>query len=481
MKSPRSLRAAATAAALSTLALVPFSGRAQTASAASSDDIAALREQIRQLDQKLRVLERNAELQNEAATSAAAKTPVVNADAKGFSLTSPDKKYSLRIRATIHADGRYYFEEHDAGIDTPDAFVLRRVRPSFEGTVAEKYGYRLMFDLANNQVQLLDAYATYNHSDAFTVLFGKAKSPFDLERLVSQTNLLFIERSFPTLLGPNRDTGVQFYGDLLAGRLSYQTAYLNGASDGASLETESGGNDGKDTVVRLFTHPFKNDQDSFLKGLGLGFAYSTGTREVGTGAFRAYTSNALVPFFQYGSTVRPDGSHDRVSPQLYFYKGPFGVMASYTESIQELVTTTVVGGVNTLTPASKRADLTNRAWAVNVNYVLTGEDTGYNSNPKPAQDFNFEAGTWGAWEVAARLSQLSVDEAAFAGAGTGDFANRNTQAQRIDAYSLGVNWYLNRNVKASLNFEHSEFQEADASTADFENENAILSRVQLSF
>jgi phosphate-selective porin len=44
-----------------------------------------------------------------------------------------------------------------------------------------------------------------------------------------------------------------------------------------------------------------------------------------------------------------------------------------------------------------------------------------------------------------------------------------------------VNWYLNRNVKASLNFEHSEFQEADASTADFENENAILSRVQLSF
>lgn len=475
MKSLRSLRAAASAAALTTLVLAPLPGRAQTAPAASSDDIAALREQIRQLDQKLRVLERNAELKDEAATAAVAKTPVVNADAKGFSLTSPDKKYSLRIRANIQADGRYYFEDRDAGIDTPDAFVLRRIRPSFEGTVAEKYGYRLMFDLANNQVQLLDAYATYKHSDAFTALFGKTKSPFDLERLVSQTNLLFIERSFPTLLGPNRDTGVQVYGDFLTGRLSYQAAYLDGASDGSSLETESGGNDGKDTVVRLFTHPFKNDQDSFLKGLGLGFAYSTGTREVGTGAIRPYTSNALVNFFSYGANVRPDGSHDRISPQAYFYRGPFGLLASYTESAQELVNTT------TITPASKRADLTNRAWAVNVNYVLTGEDTGYSTNPKPAQDFNFEAGTWGAWEIAARLSQLSVDEAAFAGAGTGDFANRNTQAQRIDAYSLGVNWYLNRNVKASLNFEHSEFQEADASTADFENENAVLSRVQLSF
>jgi phosphate-selective porin len=44
-----------------------------------------------------------------------------------------------------------------------------------------------------------------------------------------------------------------------------------------------------------------------------------------------------------------------------------------------------------------------------------------------------------------------------------------------------VNWYLNRNVKASLNLEHSSFSEADGSTASFEDENAILTRVQVSF
>ncbi|MCU0792847.1 MAG: OprO/OprP family phosphate-selective porin [Opitutaceae bacterium] len=468
-------RAAAYAAAFSTIAFAPFSARAQTTDA-PPEDVAALRAQIAALDQKLRVLERNLEIKDDTAAAAAKTAPVITAGAGGFSLTSADKKFSLRIRGNIQADGRYYLEEKSDASDTPDAFVLRRIRPSFEGTVGEKFGFRIMPDFANNQLQLLDAYATYKQSDEFSLLFGKAKSPFDLERLVSQTNLLFIERSYPTLLGPNRDTGVQASGDLFAGRFSYQAAYLDGASDGGSVETDT--NDGKDAVLRLFTHPFKNNEDSFFKGLGFGVAYSAGTREVGSGAIRSYTTNALVPFFQYNGNVRPDGDHTRLSPQIYFYKGPFGLLASYTETDQELINTT------TVTPASVRGDFANRAWAVTANYVLTGEDTGYNTSPKPRQDFNLSAGTWGAWEVAARVSAIDVDEGAFAGAGTGIFANRNTQAAGVDSLSLGLNWYLNRNVKASLNFEHSSFDEAagrSASLEDFEDENAVLTRVQLSF
>jgi phosphate-selective porin OprO and OprP len=468
------------AAALSALALAPFTTRAQTAAPAappsapaSADDIAALRAQIAALDQKLRVLERQQELKDEAATAAAKTTPVITAGAGGFILASPDKKFSLRIRGNIQADGRFYLDERAPGTDTPDAFVLRRVRPSFEGTVAEKFSFRVMADFANNQVQLLDAYAAYQHADWLTVLAGKTKSPFDLERLVSQTNLLFIERSYPTLLGPNRDTGLQLSGELLGGRLSYQAAYLDGASDGSSAETDT--NDGKDIVARLFAQPFKSADDSLLQKLGVGVALSQGTREVGAGAPRTLTTNALTNFFSYGANVRPDGATQRISPQLTFSRGPFGVIASYTLSEQELINAT------TSAAATARRDLSTRAWAVNVNYVLTGEDTAYNTNPRPREDFDFAQGTWGAWELAARVSSLSVDRAAFAGPGTGDFANRNTQAQSVDSYSLGVNWYLNRNVKASVNFEHSRFDEAVGSTADFEDENAVLTRVQLSF
>jgi phosphate-selective porin OprO/OprP len=63
-------RAAAYAAALSAIAFAPFTAQAQSA-AASPDDVAALREQIRLLDQKLRTLERNLELKDETAAAEA--------------------------------------------------------------------------------------------------------------------------------------------------------------------------------------------------------------------------------------------------------------------------------------------------------------------------------------------------------------------------------------------------------------------------
>lgn len=465
-------RAAAYAAALTAIALAPFTAQAQTATS-SPDDVAALREQIRQLDQKLRILERNIEIKDETATAAAKAAPVLTAGASGFIFSSADKKFSLRVRGNIQADARHYFDEKLPTADAPDAFVLRRIRPAFEGTVAEKYTFRIMPDFANNTVTLLDAWAAYKHADWLTVLAGKTKSPFDLERLVSQTNMVFIERSYPTQLGPNRDTGFQFSGDLASGRLTYQAAYLDGASDGGSVETDT--NDGKDIVLRLFAQPFKSEEDSFLKGLGFGVAYSQGTREVGSGAPRALQTNSLLNFFSYGGNVRPDGDTTRISPQLTFAKGPFGVIASYTVSENELI------NAATAATATARRDLTTSAFAVNVNYVLTGEDTGYNTNPRPRQDFDLSKGTWGAWEIAARYSGLTVDSDAFTGPGTGTFANRNTQARSVESWSFGLNWYLNRHVKSSINLEHSSFDAAAGSTADFDDEIALLSRVQLQF
>src|SRR5690606_2177734 len=162
------------------------------------------------------ILERKQELKDEAA--AASPPPVVTASASGFSLSNPDRSFQLRIRGNIHADARFFVSDNVNGNDT---FLLRRVRPSFEGGVGQKFSFRIMPDFAPSSVTLFDAYATYSHSTAFNVHVGKLKSPFDLERLASQTDLLFIERGYPTSLGPNRDVGVQFSGDVLGGKLTY--------------------------------------------------------------------------------------------------------------------------------------------------------------------------------------------------------------------------------------------------------------------
>ncbi|WP_442887700.1 OprO/OprP family phosphate-selective porin [Congregicoccus parvus] len=447
----RTRRTTLAALLLAATTVAPHSDAAENVSA----DVRALREQIAALDQQLRVLERKQELRDEENAAAAARVPVVAAAASGFSITSGDKRFNLRLRGNVHADARFFIGDDIAG---NDQFLLRRVRPSLEGTVAEKYSFRIMPDFAGSSFTLLDAYGSYKHSDALNILVGKTKAPFDFERLVSQTDLLFVERAYPTTLGPNRDIGVQVFGDLAGGRLSYQAAWLNGTADNASSVTDDA--DDKDLVLRLFAHPFKDDADSAWKGLGFGVAVSKGTR---TGTPAGYRTNAQQTFFSWRSGAVSDGSHTRVEPQAYYYRGPLGLIGSWVSSRQDIVLGT------------SSAELTNTAWYLAAHWVLTGEDATYRG-VTPRNSFSWKDGTWGAWEIAARIGELSIDDDAFP-----VFANPATSASKVRGYTLGVNWYLNRNLKGTLNFEHSDFTGGASGAVTREDENAILSRLQIRF
>src|SRR6185436_5205327 len=113
-----------------------------------------------------------------------------------------------------------------------DTFLLRRVRPIFEGTVFENYDYRVMLDFgqgvsssAANNGFVQDAYTTARFLPEFQVFAGKLKEPVGLERLQSGANLLFVERGLPTQLVPNRDVGAGLQGDLFGGSLSYAAGF----------------------------------------------------------------------------------------------------------------------------------------------------------------------------------------------------------------------------------------------------------------
>src|SRR5689334_19200494 len=89
-------------------------------------------ERIDTLDQKVRVLERKLEIQQEEAEKKAKETPVLAVSEKGFTLESKDKAFAFKLRGLLQADYRH-FENGDAAAGT-DSFLLRRVRPIFEGT-----------------------------------------------------------------------------------------------------------------------------------------------------------------------------------------------------------------------------------------------------------------------------------------------------------------------------------------------------------
>src|SRR5690606_10458897 len=118
---------------------------------------------------------------------------------------------------------------------------------------------------------LQDAYVNARFWPEFQIQAGKFKEPVSLERLQSGANLLFIERSYPSQIAPNRDVGVQLHGELLGGSLNYQVGVFNGVADGGSGDVDTADDD-KDIAARIFAHPFKNTDIEALQGLGIGVA-----------------------------------------------------------------------------------------------------------------------------------------------------------------------------------------------------------------
>jgi phosphate-selective porin OprO/OprP len=461
------------AAVLAALAL-PVAAQAQEVS--NEELLKRLEEQ----EQKILVLERKLEITDEAAVAAKESTAVVSAGPKGFSLRSADGKNQLRLRGTMHLDGRYLEGVDATSIDT---FVATRVRPTIEGTFAGIYDFKFMPDFGQGRSVIQDAYVNARFHTAAQLQMGKFKSPVGLERLQSANDMKWVQRGFPTSLAPNRDIGIQLAGDLGGGKFSYQAAFLNGSNDGSSSETfaDVDVNEDKEYALRLFAHPFA-DSDSFaIRGLGFGIA----------GTFTDQTGNSLQPLLptirtpgqstafryrQFSTTVGApagtiaDGERTRIAPQLYYYVGSFGLLSEYTEVSQDVSRVVATG--------TRAGTVDTDAWQVAASYFLTGEEASFRGF-QPKSRFSLADDTWGAFEVVARVQSFSVSDEAFEG-GADSFADPLASASQADSWGVGLNWYLNENVKWLLDYERTSF-EGGALTGDREDEDAVQLRLAVGF
>lgn len=388
-------------------------------------------------------------------------TPQITAGKDGFSLKSADGAFVLKFRGYVQLDGRFF----DGGPAT-DAFLMRRVRPIFEGTVFKIFDFRVMPDFGLGASVLQDGYIEARLLPALRFRAGKFKPPVGLERLQSASDLVFVERAMPTNLVPNRDVGVQVGGDLADARLEYAVGLFNGVPDGGSGDTDN--NDAKDVAARVFVQPFAGARSAF-GDLGFGVAYSGGD-QAGTGSapnLPVFRTAGQVTFFSYrsdataaGTTVAA-GSRRRVSPQATFYRGPFGLMAEYVQSKQEV------------RRGSNERELTNTAWQTAVSWVIGGKAS--YRGVTPDQPFSGLGSGPGAFELAARYSELEVDEDAFP-----TFANPATAARTARGLGFGVNWWASRNARLMLSYERTDFDGGSAA-GDRPRETTLLTRFQISF
>jgi phosphate-selective porin OprO/OprP len=463
--------------------LLPFAGVA-LAQTATGDSNADLKREIEDQKQRLLILERKLEIQDEAAKAAATSAPKITASASRFQLGSADGANFVRIRGTLHADNRVY--GGDSVPEVNDTFLLRRVRPTIEGTFGNIFDYRFTPDFGGGRTIVVDAYVAARFNPAAVVTVGKFKPPVGLERLQSGADLRFIERGLPTLLVPNRDIGLQFSGDVAGGAVSYQLGYFNGVTDGNSsdslpnpdVENDTGG----DYAARVFIQPFLNSDNFSLRGLGFGIG-SSWQDVAGSAAstyLAAYRSAGQLSVFSYRANtatgVTPNnatfanGERLRLAPQVYYSRGSFGFLGEYTQVKQDV--SRVVGGT-TLSDT-----LENTAWQAQFSWFVTGEDEAFRGFT-PGSTYKVGKPGWGALELVARYHELDVDDDAFVG-GAASFANPLTAVTKESAYGVGVNWYPWNTVKLSLNYEITSF-EGGAAVGDRPDEQALLSRFAINF
>jgi phosphate-selective porin OprO/OprP len=203
-----------------------------------------------------------------------------------------------------------------------------------------------------------------------------------------------------------------------------------------------------------------------LKGLGFGVGGSfESDRNGASGLTPGYTTDGQQKFFTYTGTVVANGQHWRVSPQGYYYYGPFGILGEYVVSDQDVKN------------GAASADLQNTAWEVTASWVLTGEDASY-FGVTPRHPFNLHGGGWGAWQIAGRYEELNVDNSAFP-----TFASTAASASSAHAWSAGINWYLNRNIRLNASFSHTVFggYTGTAPAVPSQAENVFFTRIQLAF
>jgi phosphate-selective porin OprO and OprP len=249
--------------------LKTLEGKGEAAPAATN---AGVGQRTEELDQKVKILERNHELEQEAAAEAAKATPVLTAGANGFSFRSADTNFVVALRGVLQADSRTFF--NDGGIKGNDGFLLRRARPILQGTVYRDFDFLFVPDFGGSTVQIVDAYLNYRYRPELQLQAGKFKSPVGLEHLQADVNTSFNERSLATDLVPNRDLGVELHGDLFGGVVSYAAGIFDGAPDYSSTTTNADYEDNKAFAGRLFVQPLKTSSLTALQGFGFGLGGS---------------------------------------------------------------------------------------------------------------------------------------------------------------------------------------------------------------
>ncbi len=360
-----------------------------------------------------------------------------------LSFKSADGNFELQVGGRTQLDWAFFDNDGDLVSvfgEEEDGFQFRRTRIDFTGKIYESFFYRMEFDFAGDKdlegkAKFTDVYLGISDIPYIgNIQVGHFREPFGMERLTNSNYNTFMERGFNDVFNPKRNVGLMAFNSHLQSRLLWQAGIFKETDDFPS-DNDSDDDQGYAVTGRVVGLPWYEDKGRKL--LHLGLAYSHRNPDGAPFRYKANPECALA--FSYLDTDRYKGFRladavaddvDLVSTEFLWIYGPLSIQAEHAISYVD----TDFAGTRSF-----------QGGYVYASYFLTGENRTYNnklgtlSRIKPNKNFSPKIGSWGAWELALRYSWIDLDSGIIRGG-------------REEDWTLGLNWYLNPNIRIILNY-----------------------------
>ena len=353
---------------------------------------------------------------------------------KGYPSLQLGKGTHIDLRARVQLDAQGADSPGNDSDDPETDFARRRI--GLEGEIGGVLAFEVDRELEGENAWR-DVYANYQQFDFVQVQGGKFKLPFSLDENTSPTNLDFVYRSLAArALAPGRDRGVMVHGRALDRMVRYELGVFDHDGRNARSQNPERVYGERTLAGRLVVQPFRSSK-SIAADLQLGGAFTSSDLPEGTRSLRGVTTFEET-FFDPDLFVL--GRRQRAGFELRWRPGPFSLKSEYMRVTTERRGQSVED--------SDLSPLLATGWYVSGTWAITGENKADGLN-KPRRPFM--RGGFGAFEVGARIEELTFTSAASEGVPSLSVRADLVEASSDRVTTLGANWYLNQWVKIQLN------------------------------
>lgn len=350
----------------------------------------------------------------------------------GFTFRTADAAQELKIGALLQTN-LYAFPGGAPG--RANEAELRRMRLELSGLVDGVWRFSLEPNFAADGVELEEAWIGADLPGGALLMLGRMKEPFGMEELTPRKRQDFPEYSLLNRWSPAEDHGITLFGDAADGRLWYGIAAYNGTG-GEEINSD------KDVAARLAWHPqgppVADGARPFLE-IAANATWGVAAQDLsGTSLYQ----DARQAFAVFEPGAELDGTRTRLGADLTWLTGPNALMAEIIRIGQE-----VAGGGGT-------GEAVTSGWLLSASRVLTGEARGW-KGVWPRRPVGGGEGNAGAWQIAARWSELRLD-GAWLDLGLLSTSSYPGTVRNLD---VGLNWYATRSAAWKLHLIQTFYEE----------------------